>query len=109
MQKALAKTDVTVSGADVFVRSLDPSLSTPNKVFRPNMVEGLEVPTDLLENPTRTVMLNGLPQNLTSHHLSEAFSFCGGQITSLSMGASNSVAYVEFEVMHHAFGTRVDN
>ncbi|OVA03861.1 RNA recognition motif domain [Macleaya cordata] len=97
LQRALAKTDVVVRGTDVVVSPADPSTSMPNKILPPNVVEDPEVPAALLENPTRTVMLKCLPHDLASHHLREAFSFCGGQISSFFMGASNSVAYVEFE------------
>lgn len=97
LQKALGKTDLTVRNIDVFVEGAS-SRDVPNKVTVPNLIGDPKVPTALVKNPTRTVVIKQLTDDISSHHLKEALDFCGSGISGVFLGSSSSVAYVEFEV-----------
>ncbi|PIA50481.1 hypothetical protein AQUCO_01300899v1 [Aquilegia coerulea] len=97
MRKALTKSDAISSGSDVVVEAVSPSTYSSIKIHAPNQIGVTGVPTSLVKNPTRTVMVKGLAHNLALHHLEDVFSFCGARITGFFMGSSSSVAYIEFE------------
>jgi hypothetical protein len=50
-----------------------------------------------VKHPTRTVKIKQLTDDISSHQLKEALSFCRSGIN-VFVGASSSNAYVEFEV-----------
>ncbi|TQE08351.1 hypothetical protein C1H46_005979 [Malus baccata] len=96
LQKALGKTDLTVRNIDIFVEAAS-SRDVPNKVTVPKLIGDPKVPTALVKNPTRTVVIKQLTDDISSHHLKEALDFCGSAISGVFLGSSSSVAYVEFE------------
>ncbi|KAL5990525.1 hypothetical protein ACLOJK_011427 [Asimina triloba] len=96
LRKAVSRANTYVAGGDVLVESISPMLNVPNKVCAPDVVDDPNFPMALLKNPKRTVMVEGLHQDIASHHLIRALSFCG-HISGFSMGSSTDVAYVEFE------------
>ncbi|XP_058094629.1 uncharacterized protein LOC131240424 isoform X2 [Magnolia sinica] len=81
---------------DVAVEAGSPLLKMPDRICSPDLVRVPNVPTALLKNPTRTVMIKGLHEGLAFHHLRRALSSCGC-ISSFTMGPSSDVVYVEFE------------
>ncbi|KAM1172147.1 hypothetical protein ACFXTH_022410 [Malus domestica] len=96
LQKALGKTDLTVRNIDIFVEAAS-SKDVRNKVTVPKLIGDPKVPTALVKNPTRTVVIKQLTDDISSHHLKEALDFCGSAISGVFLGSSSSVAYVEFE------------
>lgn len=70
----------------------------PNKIAIPNLIGDPEVPLMLVKSPTQTVMIKQLTHDISLHQLKEALAFCGSGISSVFLGSSSSVAYVEFEV-----------
>ncbi|XP_058094628.1 uncharacterized protein LOC131240424 isoform X1 [Magnolia sinica] len=96
LRKALTRREMVVGGADVAVEAGSPLLKMPDRICSPDLVRVPNVPTALLKNPTRTVMIKGLHEGLAFHHLRRALSSCGC-ISSFTMGPSSDVVYVEFE------------
>ncbi|KAL5702353.1 hypothetical protein ACHQM5_027581 [Ranunculus cassubicifolius] len=101
MRNALAKTDVSLTVSkgkyNLILEASSSSTYTTIKLQAPDLIGMPDVPPSLVINPTRTVMLMGLTDNISSSHLIDAFSFCGSRITGFFMGSSSSVAYIEFE------------
>ncbi|KAF9605704.1 hypothetical protein IFM89_018047 [Coptis chinensis] len=97
MRKALTNSSTVVGKYDVILEPVSPSTYTSNRLIRPNLIGVCGIPPSFVKNPTRTVMVKGLPHNVSSHHLEETFSFSGARITAFFMGSSSSVAYIEFE------------
>ncbi|KAM5553201.1 hypothetical protein ABKV19_025429 [Rosa sericea] len=94
--KALRKSELVIQGAHVVVDATSLE-DVPNKISIPNLIGDPEVPLMLVKNPTRTVMIKQLTHDISSHQLKEALAFCGSGISSVFLGSSSSVAYVEFE------------
>lgn len=64
----------------------------------PSLLGDPDMPAALVKNPTRTIRIEQLTQEMSSHHIVEALSFCSSNISGYFLGSSHSVAYVEFEV-----------
>ncbi|KAL6189440.1 hypothetical protein ACLB2K_040829 [Fragaria x ananassa] len=94
--KALRKNGIVLEGHTVVVdaNSLE---DVPNKIAIPNLIGDPEVPLMLVKSPTQTVMIKQLTHDISLHQLKEALAFCGSGISSVFLGSSSSVAYVEFE------------
>ncbi|KAL6194760.1 hypothetical protein ACLB2K_035836 [Fragaria x ananassa] len=94
--KALRKSGIVSEGHTLVVdaNSLE---DVPNKIAIPNLIGDPEVPLMLVKSPTRTVMIKQLTHDISLHQLKEALAFCGSGISSVFLGSSSSVAYVEFE------------
>lgn len=98
LRKALSKTDVAVGGADVAMKAAITPSEICDRMFCTEQVNNADFPDHFLKHPSRTVVINGLPDNLSFNHLKCALS-TWGRITSVVMGASVSTVFVEFEVM----------
>ena len=98
MEKALKKTDLMVKGADVTVQAASFVENEPSRIFIPELIGDPDVPAAQVKNPTRTVKIKQLTDDISSHQLKEALAFCGSGISNFYLGSSSCVAYVEFEV-----------
>lgn len=74
------------------------SLKDVTKTYIPNLIGLPDVPTALVKNPKRTVLIKNLARDIRSHHIENALYFCKSKISRFFLGSSSSVAYVEFEV-----------
>ncbi|KAJ6721732.1 hypothetical protein OIU85_024791 [Salix viminalis] len=95
LHKALEKPEVMVKNSNAFID--ETSLDTAKRISIPNLIGDIDIPVELVKNPTRTVKIKQLTNDISSHQLKEALSFCGSGINSFFLGASSSNAYVEFE------------
>ncbi|KAF9673577.1 hypothetical protein SADUNF_Sadunf10G0038700 [Salix dunnii] len=95
LHKALEKPEVLVKNSNAFID--ETSLDTAQRISIPNLIGDIDIPVALVKNPTRTVKIKQLTNDISAHQLKEALSFCGSGINSFFLGASNSNAYVEFE------------
>ncbi|KAG1353956.1 putative COP1-interacting protein 7 [Cocos nucifera] len=93
--KALSKTDVAVCGADVVVEAASP-IEFHSRLSNMEPAKHGDFPAAFLQNPTRTVMVKGLPKNTPFYQLKHALSFWG-RISGLTMGSTGSSVYVEYE------------
>lgn len=64
----------------------------------PNLLGDPDMPDALVKNPTRTIRIEQLTQEMSSHHIVESLAFCKSNISGYFLGSSHAVAYVEFEV-----------
>ena len=64
----------------------------------PGLLGDLDIPAALVKNPTRTIRIEHLTEEMSSHHIVEALAFCQSKVSSYFLGPSPSVAYVELEV-----------
>lgn len=71
---------------------MDSAISVPDLIGDP------DAPVTLAKNPTRTVKVQHLTEDISSQQLKEAFAFCHSGISSIFLGSTSSVRYVEFEV-----------
>ncbi|KAM7485372.1 hypothetical protein LguiA_001381 [Lonicera macranthoides] len=99
MNKALESCDRFIKGSCVTVQAASSSImdKMSNIPPIPNLVGDPDAPAALLKNPTRTVMIKPLAQNICSHHIEEALAFCESKISGFFLGSSSTVAYVEFK------------
>nr|XP_010906789.1 uncharacterized protein LOC105033614 [Elaeis guineensis] len=93
--KALSKTDVAVCGADVVVEAASP-IEFHSRLSNVEPAKDGDFPSAFLQNPTRTVVVKGLPENTPFYQLKHALSFWG-RISGLAMGSTGSSVYVEYE------------
>lgn len=96
-QNALKKTDLMVLNAEAFVEAsssedMDDAISIPDLIGDP------DAPVALVKNPTKTVKVKQLSEDISSQQLKEALAFCQSGISSFYLGSTSSVLYVEFEV-----------
>ncbi|XP_050371946.1 uncharacterized protein LOC126789911 [Argentina anserina] len=96
LHKALRKNGVAIEGIVVAVEATSLE-NVPNTIPIPSLIGDPEVPLVLVKNPTHTVMIKQLSHDISSHQLKEALSFCGSSISSIFLGSSSTVVYVEFE------------
>ncbi|KAK3016859.1 hypothetical protein RJ639_005980, partial [Escallonia herrerae] len=97
LQKALEMTDLLVKGVIVSMEAVSSLDSISTRFLIPNLIDDPNVPAALAKNPTRTVMLKQLTDDISSHDIEKALAFCGSNISGFFFGSSSSVAYVEFE------------
>ncbi|KAI8010985.1 hypothetical protein LOK49_LG06G02646 [Camellia lanceoleosa] len=83
---------------NVIVEAASSTENLPNKTSIPNLIGDPDVPSSLVKNPTRTVMIKQLTPDISSHDIEEALAFCGSNISGFFFGSSSFVAYVEFEI-----------
>ncbi|XP_017975002.1 PREDICTED: uncharacterized protein LOC18603245 isoform X1 [Theobroma cacao] len=96
-QNALKKTNLMVLNAEAFVEAsssedMDDAISIPDLIGDP------DAPVALVKNPTKTVKVKQLSEDISSQQLKEALAFCQSGISSFYLGSTSSVLYVEFEV-----------
>lgn len=96
--KALSKTDVAVCGADVVVEAAS-HIEFHSRLSNMEPAEDGDFPAAFLQNPTRTVMVKGLPEHASFYQLKHALQFWG-RISGLAMGSMGSNVYVEYEVIY---------
>ncbi|OMO69016.1 Nucleotide-binding, alpha-beta plait [Corchorus capsularis] len=94
-QRALKK-DLYYRSCQAFVDAtysecMDDTISIPDLIGDP------EAPVALVKNPTRTVKVEQLSEDISSQQLKEALAFCQSGISSFLLGSTSSVVYVEFE------------
>ncbi|KAK3015945.1 hypothetical protein RJ639_005760 [Escallonia herrerae] len=81
LQKALEMTDLLVKGVIVSMEAVS-SLDSISKRFPiPYLIDDPNVPAALAKNPTRTVMLKELTDDISSHDIEKALGFCGSNIS----------------------------
>uniref|UniRef100_A0A2P2LFC2 RRM domain-containing protein n=1 Tax=Rhizophora mucronata TaxID=61149 RepID=A0A2P2LFC2_RHIMU len=95
-KRAQNKTDVLVRSMNIIIEGTSPD-DISNKISIPSLIGDPNLPVALVKNPTCVVKIKQLTPGISSHHLKEALTFCGGGITSFFLGSSSSVGYVEFE------------
>ncbi|XP_019180072.1 PREDICTED: uncharacterized protein LOC109175289 [Ipomoea nil] len=95
-KKALEGTDVKVGSRTVTVEAAS-SLKDVTRKSIPNLIGLPDVPTALVKNPKRTVLIKNLARDTRPHHIEDALYFCKSKISRFFLGSSRSVAYVEFE------------
>lgn len=64
----------------------------------PSLLGDPDIPAALVKNPTRTIRIEPLTEEISSHHIVEALAFCNSKVSGYFLGSSPSVAYVELEV-----------
>lgn len=96
-ENAFDRTDVLVEGADVIVEATSAMKNVLDKVSIPGLIGYPGVPLALVKNPICTVMVQNLTQDISSRHLRETLAICGGEISGIFFGPSNSDAFVEFK------------
>ncbi|KAG8373192.1 hypothetical protein BUALT_Bualt12G0145500 [Buddleja alternifolia] len=96
-QNALKRSDMFGNCASIIVESATSTEKTTAKIPVPCLIGDPDIPAALVKNPTRTVRIEQLTREISSHHIEEALSFCGSNISGYFLGSSHSVAYVEFE------------
>ncbi|OMO95424.1 hypothetical protein COLO4_15896 [Corchorus olitorius] len=95
-QRALKKDLYSYLKCQAFVDAtysecMDDTISIPDLIGDP------EAPVALVKNPTRTVKVEQLSEDISSQQLKEALGFCQSGISSFLLGSTSSVVYVEFE------------
>jgi len=91
LHKALEKPEVLIKNSNAFIHD------TASRISIPNLIGDIDISVALVKHPTRTVKIKQLTDDISSHQLKEALSFCRSGIN-VFLGASSSNAYVEFEV-----------
>ncbi|PIN01788.1 hypothetical protein CDL12_25702 [Handroanthus impetiginosus] len=99
LEEAIKKSGLVISKTIVTVESAT-SMKTTIKSSIPSLLGDPDVPTALIKNPTRTIRIEQLTHDISSHHIEEALAFCESKVTGYYLGSSHSVAYVEFEVKY---------
>jgi hypothetical protein len=99
LHKALEKPEVLIKNSNAFIHD------TASRISIPNLIGDIDISVALVKHPTRTVKIKQLTDDISSHQLKEALSFCRSRINGFFLGASSSSAYVEFEVSLYLFGT----
>ncbi|GLT42138.1 hypothetical protein SLA2020_161570 [Shorea laevis] len=94
---ALKKIDVVVDNTDVLVQPICSLEDMTDTTFVPELIGDPEVPVTLVKNPIKTVKVTQLSDDMSLQQLKDALAFCQSSITSIFLGSSRSVAYVEFE------------
>lgn len=97
LKEALKKTDLMIGKANVIVEA--PSfVPDTTMILIPELIGDPDVPAALVKNPTRTVKIKQLAQDISSDQLQKALAFCNCGTSNFLLDSANSVAYVEFEV-----------
>ncbi|KAJ0970460.1 hypothetical protein J5N97_023337 [Dioscorea zingiberensis] len=96
LRKALSKTNVAVAGADVATEASFAPSDMRDRMLCAEQVDNGDFPNHFLKDPRRTIIITGLPNNLSFHHLKGALSPLG-RITGISMGTAVSTVFIEFE------------
>ncbi|XVF62834.1 hypothetical protein PTKIN_Ptkin09bG0040400 [Pterospermum kingtungense] len=94
---ALKKNDLMVINSEAIVEATS-SEDMDNAISIPDLIGDPDAPVTLVKNPTKTVKVEHLSEDISSQQLKEAFAFCHSGISSIFLGSTSSVRYVEFEV-----------
>lgn len=97
LENAIGKSGLLIGGVPVIVESAT-SENTSTTIHVPSLLGDPDVPAALVKNPTRTIKIEQLTQEMSSHHIIEALAFCKSKVSGYFLGSSHSVAYVELEV-----------
>ncbi|KAL0433259.1 UNVERIFIED_CONTAM: hypothetical protein Slati_2660200 [Sesamum latifolium] len=97
LKNALKKSGQTVRGGVISVESAASVEKRTLTVPIPSLIGDPNVPAALVKNPTRTIKIEQLTSEISSHHISEALAFCESNVSGYFLGYKPSVAYVEFE------------
>ncbi|XWS08771.1 hypothetical protein CRYUN_Cryun40dG0029500 [Craigia yunnanensis] len=95
-QIALKKNDLMVLNTEAFVEATS-SEDMDDAISIPNLIGDPDAPVALVKNPTKTVKVKHLSEDISSQQLKKALAFCHSGISSLFLGSTSSVVYVEFE------------
>ncbi|KAL8491067.1 hypothetical protein ACS0TY_022911 [Phlomoides rotata] len=96
-EKALRKSGSLIQNASITVESATVMEKKTLKIPIPGLLGDPDIPSALIKNPTRTIKVESLTKETSSHHIAEALAFCKSSISGYTLGSSHSVAYVEFE------------
>ncbi|KAL8486670.1 hypothetical protein ACS0TY_023384 [Phlomoides rotata] len=102
-EKALRKSGSLIQNASITVESATVMEKKTLKIPIPGLLGDPDIPSALIKNPTRTIKVESLTKETSSHHIAEALAFCKSSISGYTLGSSHSVAYVEFEVKYILF------
>ncbi|XP_042062170.1 uncharacterized protein LOC121806255 isoform X1 [Salvia splendens] len=95
LQKALSKSGMYLTGQIVVEPAAPGNRSAVITV--PALLGDPDIPAALVKNPTRTIRIEQLTEEICSHNIVEALAFCQSKVSSYFLGPSPSVAYVELE------------
>ncbi|XP_042060957.1 uncharacterized protein LOC121805227 [Salvia splendens] len=93
--KALSRSGMYLSGQIVVEPAAPGNRSAVITV--PGLLGDPDIPAALVKNPTRTIRIELLTEEMSSHNIVEALAFCQSKVSSYFLGPSPSVAYVELE------------
>ncbi|XP_039048668.1 uncharacterized protein LOC120189452 [Hibiscus syriacus] len=95
-ETALKKNDPIIMNAEAFVESIS-SEDSGSAISIPDLIGDPEAPSALVKNPTKTVKVKHLPEDISSQKLKEELAFCHSNISNICFGSTSSAVYVEFE------------
>ncbi|XVE81875.1 hypothetical protein DITRI_Ditri15bG0101100 [Diplodiscus trichospermus] len=95
-QNALKKNDLIFLNREAFVEATSLE-DTGDEISIPELIGDPDAPAALVKNPTKTVKVKHVSEDISTKQLKEALAFCHSSITSLFLGSTSSVIYVEFE------------
>ncbi|KAL1561715.1 hypothetical protein AAHA92_04384 [Salvia divinorum] len=95
LQKALGRSGMYLSGLIVVEPAAPGNMSAVIPV--PGLLGDPDIPAALVKNPTRTIRIEQLTEEISSCNIVEALAFCQSKVSSYFLGPSPSVAYVELE------------
>lgn len=100
MKKALKKAVVLVKCYSVLVEAASKE-DMVEKICIPNLIGDPDVPIELVKEPTRTVKIHPLEDDISSNQIKEALKFCRSDISKFIFGSSKTAVFVEFKVRFH--------
>ncbi|XVF28577.1 hypothetical protein REPUB_Repub15cG0042000 [Reevesia pubescens] len=95
-QIALKKNDLMIRNTEVFLEGTS-SEDMDNAISIPDLIGDPDAPVALVKNPTKTIKVKHLSEDISSQQLKEALAFSHSRISSFFLGSTSSVRYVEFE------------
>ncbi|PPR91492.1 hypothetical protein GOBAR_AA29192 [Gossypium barbadense] len=96
-QLALKKDDLMVMETEAFVEPTSSEDTAGAIISIPDPISDPEAPTALLKNPTKTVKVKNLCEDISLQQLKDALAFHHSSISNIFLGSTTSVLYVEFE------------
>ncbi|KAH6834648.1 hypothetical protein C2S53_009185 [Perilla frutescens var. hirtella] len=96
LEKAIDISGSHFHGRSIIVESATSENRTPT-IPVPSLLGDPDIPAALVKNPTRTIRIERLTQEISSCHIVEALAFCKSNVSGYFLGSSHSVAYVELE------------
>ncbi|KAA3480863.1 Polyadenylate-binding 1-A [Gossypium australe] len=96
-QLALKKNDLMVMETEAFVEPTSSEDTAGAIISIPDPISDPKAPTALLKNPTKTVKVKNLCEDISLQQLKEALAFHRSSISNIFLGSTTSVVYVEFE------------
>ncbi|GAA0150011.1 hypothetical protein LIER_09044 [Lithospermum erythrorhizon] len=95
--KALNRSDLIVRNRTVVLEAASPMENGSKKLPKPLLIGEQTVPSEIIKNTSRTVMMGGFGCDINLRDLRKVLAFCGGNMSGIFFGPSSSSAYVEFE------------